>query len=128
MVQMGLFDSLLRLAGPGRAGAPGNVPRTRASPGTCSISSCQEGMVWACSYREKSGRRCDTRWCKNHIEVVGGATYCHRHAGVVRALSATEGSILEVKSQPSLDDRAVPLLAGEPSASKMTAPSPMSMW
>jgi len=67
-------------------------------------------MVWACSYREKSGRRCDTRWCKNHIEVVGGGTYCHRHAGVVRALSATEGSILEVKSQPSLDDRAIPLL------------------
>jgi hypothetical protein len=109
MVQMGLFDSLLRIAGTGRPG-DSSAPRTHASPGTCSISSCQEDRVWSCSYREKSGRRCDTRWCKNHIEVVAGAAYCHRHAGVVRALSATEGSILEVKSQPSLDDRAVPLL------------------
>jgi hypothetical protein len=86
------------------------VPRTHPSSGACSISSCEEDRVWACSYREKSGRRCDTRWCKNHIEVVRNTTYCHRHAAVVRALSATEGSILEVKSQPSLDDRAVPLL------------------
>jgi hypothetical protein len=111
---MGLFDSLLRLGGPSRpggpAGAQGRVPRIQASHGTCSISTCQEDRVWICSYREKSGRRCDTHWCKNHIEVIGGATYCHRHAAVVRALSATEGSILEVKSQPTLDDRAVPLL------------------
>ncbi len=113
---MGLLNSLLRLGG-GRPGPPdsapgahGHAPRTHSSPGACSFSSCPEDRVWACSYREKSGRRCDTRWCKNHIEVVGNATYCHRHAAVVKALSATEGSILEVKSQPSLDDRAVPLL------------------
>ena len=74
------------------------------------MPNCTEGKVWVCNYREKSGRRCETRWCKLHIEVVGGSAYCHRHAAVVRTLSATEGSILEVKSQPSLDDRAVPLL------------------
>jgi hypothetical protein len=113
---VGLFDNLLRLGGggPGRSEGPfdarGNPPRKQSSPGSCAISSCAEDRVWTCSYREKTGRRCNTRWCKNHIEVVGSATYCHRHAAVVRALSATEGSILEVKSQPSLDDRAVPLL------------------
>ena len=74
------------------------------------MPNCPEDKGWVCSYREKSGRRCETRWCKYHIEVVGGSAYCHRHAAVVKALRATEGSILEVKSQPSLDDRAVPLL------------------
>ena len=113
---MGLLNSLFRLGGTGSGrpdsppGVYGHGPRTHSIPGTCSISSCQEDRVWACSYREKSGRRCDTRWCKNHIEVVRNTPYCHRHAAVVKALSATEGSILEVKSQPSLDDRAVPLL------------------
>jgi hypothetical protein len=108
---VGLFDGLLRLAGSGGpAGAHGSTPRAHSTPGVCSISSCQEDRVWTCSYRDKGGRRCETKWCKNHIEVINGATYCHRHAGVVKALSPTEGSILEVKSQPSLDDRAVPLL------------------
>lgn len=113
---MGLLTSLRRLAGgndrdPGAsAGNGGGSPRSRPTAGACSYPSCPEQEGWLCSYREKSGRRCETRWCKKHIELVGGNTYCHRHAGVVRALSPTEGSILEVKSQPSLDDRAVPLL------------------
>jgi hypothetical protein len=112
---LGLLNSLLRLGvndadRPASSGIPGNGPRQLPTVGACSMPSCSGEKGWVCSYREQSGRRCETRWCKNHIEVVNGTAYCHRHAGVVRTLSATEGSILEVKSQPSLEDRAVPLL------------------
>jgi len=88
------------------AGSLGMAPST----GACSIAGCQKHSTFPCSYRETTGARCGLRRCEDHVEMVGGKPYCHRHAGVVKALSDTEGSILQVKGQPSLNDRAVPLL------------------
>ena len=76
----------------------------------CSQPGCREQTEWTCGYREKTGQRCDSTWCSKHITVVRGATYCRRHAAIAKTLDQTEGSIFEVKSQPSLEDRAVPLL------------------
>lgn len=42
--------------------------------------------------------------------MVDGTTYCRRHAATASTLGQTEGSIFQVKSPPSLEDRALPLL------------------
>ena len=88
------------------------IPPAGQAPtaGQCTIAGCPRQETWPCSYRERTGARCNLRRCPDHVEMVDGRPYCHRHAGVVRALSHTEGSILQVKGQPSLHDRAVPLL------------------
>lgn len=41
---------------------------------------------------------------------MGVSTYCRRHFAIVRALNQTEGSVLQVKRQPPLEDRALSLL------------------
>jgi hypothetical protein len=84
--------------------------RPQFGPGQCAYPRCPEQKGWRCSYRDKTGRQCEMRWCDKHVELVGDRPYCQRHAAVVEALEETEGSILEVKSQPAVDDRAVPLL------------------
>lgn len=87
-----------------------SLPNPKPSAEPCSQPGCREQTGWTCGYREKTGQRCASTWCSKHITVVRGATYCRRHAAIAKTLDQTEGSIFEVKSQPSLEDRAVPLL------------------
>jgi hypothetical protein len=104
------------LAGPGSDPGPGvgallrMFSRPRHGAGPCSYRGCPNQQGWLCSYRERSGRQCQTRWCDEHVAMIAGQPYCPRHAGVVKALQATAGTIREVKRQPALEDRAVPLL------------------
>jgi hypothetical protein len=88
----------------------GSVPVSQPTDHACSAYGCGETTTWACTYRNPTGQRCGSHWCKTHVSVVGNGTYCTRHAGVSKTLNQTEGSIYEVKSQPSLEDRALSLL------------------
>jgi len=100
----------------GRAAAHRPIVSSRAkavsqpSDAPCSAPGCQEQPTWACGYRNPTRERCGSHWCRKHVTMVGTATYCTRHAGVSKTLNQTEGSIYEVKSQPSLEDRALSLL------------------
>ena len=103
-------------AGPGSDQGPGvgallrMFGRPRHGFGPCSYRGCPNQQGWLCGYRDRSGRQCQTRWCDEHVAMIAGRPYCPRHAGVVRALQATAGTVREVKRQPALEDRAVPLL------------------
>jgi hypothetical protein len=82
----------------------------KSSHGPCSDPGCPEPTGQPCTYRDARGRRCDTLWCRNHIKAIGASTYCRRHFAIVKALNQTEGSILQVKRQPPVEDRALSLL------------------
>jgi hypothetical protein len=86
------------------------VPTSRPTAAPCAAPGCREQKSWSCKYRTETGERCGSNWCERHVTVVGDATYCPRHAGVSKTLNKTEGSIYQVKSQPSLEDRALSLL------------------
>ena len=105
---------LVRLAGRRRQiirlSRPHPLAVSLSTANPCEAPGCQEQRTWACVYRNPTGQRCASHWCKNHVTVVGNATYCPRHAGVSKTLNKTEGSIYQVKSQPSLEDRALSLL------------------
>jgi len=85
--------------------------RRRYGEGKCSFAGCPNQQGWVCAYAEGPGARCGRRFCSDHTTMLNGRPYCPRHASVVKALAATNGTIHEVKRPPSLDDRAVPLLA-----------------
>lgn len=90
--------------------APDTAPAAPPTNEPCRVSGCGEQTSWQCMYWNETGQRCGTHWCLNHVIVVGGETYCKRHAGVSVTLNQTEGSIYQVKGHPSLEDRAVSLL------------------
>jgi hypothetical protein len=103
-----VFVVRLRRARSGNAGHSHDTVEVFQGP--CSDPGCRERASQSCSYRDASGRRCDTDWCGAHIKVIGGATYCRRHFAIAKALNQTEGSVLQVKRQPPLGDRAMSLL------------------
>lgn len=85
-------------------------PAGRPTSEPCLATGCEEQTSWPCLYWSETGQRCGSHWCLNHVIVVGGETYCKRHAGVSSTLNQTEGSIYQVQGHPSLEDRAVSLL------------------
>jgi hypothetical protein len=87
-----------------------SLPVSQPSAAPCAAPGCPEQQSWPCRYKTETGQRCGSHWCRHHVTVVGNATYCPRHAGVSKTLNKTEGSIYQVKSQPSLEDRALSLL------------------
>lgn len=91
---------------PPNAAHPASVHTT---PGAvaCSNSGCAAVTGLACAYLDRRGRRCDTAWCPEHRAVVGRASYCRRHAGVVNAIAAVGDS---AASAPDLDNRAASLV------------------
>jgi hypothetical protein len=82
-----------------------NPASTPAVP--CTMSGCTNENAAPCDYLDGRGRACQTALCPEHGTSVGGAFYCRRHAGVVRAVGsvATPGSGL-----PDLDNRAPSLV------------------
>jgi predicted Ser/Thr protein kinase len=79
--------------------------------GACMYSGCRNREGWRCSYTDRTGRQCQTWWCKNHIEFIENLPFCHRHYSVVRALMVTAGTIREIKNLPPVDDRSMALAA-----------------
>jgi len=71
----------------------------------CSERDCPNQTGEACAYVDRRQRSCGTAWCPDHQSVVGGAVYCRRHAGVVRALSGQSQSVM-----PDLENRAPSLV------------------
>lgn len=87
-----------------------SLPVSKPTTAPCAAPGCRSQKSWSCTYKTETGQRCGSHWCRHHVTVVGSATYCPRHAGVSKTLNKTEGSIYQVKSQPSLEDRALSLL------------------
>ncbi len=79
--------------------------------GVCTYSDCQERRGWACAYTDMTGRKCNTWWCRRHIQFIERTPFCPRHASVIRALAPTANTIFEIKNRPAVDDRALPLAA-----------------
>jgi len=87
-------------------GADGHKPT-----GVCTYSDCQERRGWACAYTDLTGRKCNSWWCRRHIQFIERTPFCPRHASVIRALAPTANTIFEIKNRPAVDDRALPLAA-----------------
>ena len=69
----------------------------------CSERGCTATTGERCAYVDRRGRTCGTAWCPDHQQISGGAVYCRRHAGVVRALASAEGSMPDLENRaPSL--------------------------
>ena len=79
--------------------------------GVCTYSDCQERRGWACAYQDMTGRKCNSWWCRRHIQFIERTPFCPRHASVIRALAPTANTIFEIKNRPAVDDRALPLAA-----------------
>ena len=79
--------------------------------GVCTYSDCQERRGWACAYTDTTGRRCNSWWCRRHIQFIERTPFCPRHASVIRALAPTANTIFEIKNRPAVVDRALPLAA-----------------
>ncbi|MGO8685820.1 MAG: hypothetical protein ACLQT7_01355 [Candidatus Dormibacteria bacterium] len=64
---------------------------TRSIPaaGTaCQTRGCTVPGSLECAYVDSRGHSCGTRWCPRHLQRVGNAGYCRRHASTVAALGA----------------------------------------
>ncbi|HEV8596120.1 MAG TPA: protein kinase [Candidatus Dormibacteraeota bacterium] len=79
--------------------------------GVCTYSDCGERRGWACAYQDMTGRKCNSWWCRRHIQFIERTPFCPRHASVIRALAPTANTIFEIKNRPAVDDRALPLAA-----------------
>src|SRR2546428_779583 len=79
--------------------------------GGCTYSDCQERRRWACADTHMTGRKCNSWWCRRHIQFIERTPFCPRHATVIRALAPTANTIFEIKNRPAVDDRALPLAA-----------------
>src|SRR5437868_4790721 len=79
--------------------------------GVCTYSDCNERRGWACAYTDLTGRKCNSWWCRRHIQFIERTPFCPRHASVIRALAPTANTIFEIKNRPAVDDRALPLAA-----------------
>ncbi len=79
--------------------------------GVCTYSDCGERRGWACAYTDMTGRKCNSWWCRRHIQFIERTPFCPRHASVIRALAPTANTIFEIKNRPAVDDRALPLAA-----------------
>src|SRR2546430_1695759 len=79
--------------------------------GVCTYSDCQERRGWACAYTDMTGRKCNSWWCRRHIQFIERTPFCPRHASVIRALAPPANRIFEIKNRPAVDDRALPLAA-----------------
>src|SRR5437773_1620315 len=79
--------------------------------GVCTYSDCNERRGWACAYADLTGRKCNSWWCRRHIQFIERTPFCPRHASVIRALAPTANTIFEIKNRPAVDDRALPLAA-----------------
>jgi predicted Ser/Thr protein kinase len=93
---------------------PKTVPRGvdgQKAAGVCTYSDCQERRGWACAYTDLTGRKCNSWWCRRHIQFIERTPFCPRHASVIRALAPTANTIFEIKNRPAVDDRALPLAA-----------------
>jgi hypothetical protein len=93
---------------------PKTVPRGldgHKPAGVCTVSDCQERRGWACAYTDLTGRKCNSWWCRRHIQFIERTPFCPRHASVIRALAPTANTIFEIKNRPAVDDRALPLAA-----------------
>src|SRR5256884_1432616 len=79
--------------------------------GVCTYSDCSERRGWACAYTDLTGRKCNSWWCRRHIQFIERTPFCPRHASVIRALAPTANTIFEIKNRPAGDHRALPLAA-----------------
>lgn len=77
--------------------------------GTCAMPGCDSHEVWLCSYRDRHGRECASTWCREHTRFVGAVPFCEEHAGLIGTLSVHHGSVREIKTLPTLDDRCASL-------------------
>jgi hypothetical protein len=69
----------------------------------CSEAACKYRAEAACAYMDRRRRGCETVWCREHVVVIEGQTYCRRHVGIVRALAKHRLSAVE---PPDIDNRA----------------------
>src|SRR5437879_1904667 len=79
--------------------------------GVCTYSDCNERRGWACAYTDMTGRKCNSWWCRRHIQFIERTPFCPRHASVIRALAPTANTVFEINNRPAVDDRALPLAA-----------------
>ena len=102
---------IVRILKNGRRSRPASTPAaTRVPPGTaCDFPGCGKPATSRCAYVDATGQRCGY-WCDDHIETVNSLRYCRRHGNTVRVVQARAGTIYEIKSVPTLDDRAPNLL------------------
>lgn len=77
---------------------------------TCGVVGCSNTQGYRCSYRDRTGARCDW-WCKDHSVILNGRAWCQRHANSVKWLHSREGSIYEIHHVADLHDR-TPNLVG----------------
>ncbi|MGH7778037.1 MAG: hypothetical protein ACREPI_12810 [Candidatus Dormibacterales bacterium] len=97
--------------GPGAADGAGAGPAGGWVPAgaVCEFPGCGKPATSRCSYADATGQRCGF-WCPDHIEKVADLPYCRRHGNTVRVVKSRAGTIYEMKSVPTLDDRAPNLL------------------
>lgn len=74
--------------GPGAAGEAPAIPAARpAGDLACEHPYCNRHDGVRCAYLDRREVGCQTQWCPDHYQLVGGAPYCRRHVAIARALT-----------------------------------------
>jgi hypothetical protein len=60
------------------------------TPQPCRRTACDNGGIVVCGYVDRRGRACPTRWCWEHCIVLGGHSFCARHASTLIAIGGEE--------------------------------------
>jgi hypothetical protein len=81
---------------------------TAAVAPTCRTRGCAVPGSLECAYVDSRGRPCGTRWCSRHLQRVGAAGYCRRHASTVAALG---GKADDPRALPAVDYRGASLVS-----------------
>jgi hypothetical protein len=83
-------------------------PPARAASGiACTMRGCANHTAQLCAYRDRRERSCSAKICPAHSILLGGITYCRRHAGTVQAIGELAG---DQSGHPDIDDRAPSLV------------------
>jgi hypothetical protein len=70
---------------------------------------CGRPGVHRCAYEDDEGRHCESTWCDEHVQRVGGIPVCRRHKHTLEIIASRRDSVYELGSRPAVADRSLSL-------------------
>lgn len=70
---------------------------------------CGRPGLHRCGYEDDEGRHCESVWCDEHVERVGGVPVCRRHRQTLEIIASRRDTVYELAGRPSVADRSLSL-------------------
>jgi len=71
---------------------------------------CGRPALHPCSYEDDEGNHCETAWCDEHIQRVGGIPVCRRHRRTLEIIASRRDTVYELPARPRVADRSLSLV------------------